>query len=295
MAQKIKKDDMVRVIAGKDIDKEGKVIAVDIKNHRVIVEGVNMLTKHTKPSMQNQAGGIIHQEGPIDVSNVMLLHKGQPTRVGFKFVDGKKVRFAKSTGEVINFLWRNHDMLAGEFRNGTTFEMDGQVLQVVEFQHVKPGKGAAFVRVKMKNVITGAVTERSFNPTDKYEAAYVERRDMQYLYNEGDLYYFMDNETYEQIPIGKDTLGDDFRFVKENENCKVCSYKGSVYAVEAPLFVELEVIETDPGFKGNTATNTLKPAKVETGAMVQVPLFIEQGERIKIDTRTGEYLERCKN
>ena len=186
-------------------------------------------------------------------------------------------------------------MLAGEFRNGTTFEMDGQVLQVVEFQHVKPGKGAAFVRVKMKNVITGAVTERSFNPTDKYEAAYVERRDMQYLYNEGDLYYFMDNETYEQIPIGKDTLGDDFRFVKENENCKVCSYKGSVYAVEAPLFVELEVIETDPGFKGNTATNTLKPAKVETGAMVQVPLFIEQDERIKIDTRTGEYLERCKN
>ena len=180
-------------------------------------------------------------------------------------------------------------MTAGEFRNGVTFEMDGQVQQVIEFQHVKPGKGAAFVRVKMKNVITGAVTERSFNPTDKYETAYVERRDMQYLYNEGDLYYFMDNETYEQIPIGKDTLGDDFRFVKENENVKVCSYKGSVFAVEAPLFVELEITETDPGF------NTLKPAVVETGATVQVPLFIEQGERIKIDTRTGEYLERCKN
>ena len=183
---------------------------------------------------------------------------------------------------------------AGEFRNGVTFEMDGQVLQVVEFQHVKPGKGAAFVRVKMKNVIRGAVTERSFNPTDKYEPAFVERRDMQYLYDEGDLFYFMDNETYEQIPISKDTLGDDFRFVKENENVKVCSYKGSVYAVEAPLFVELEIIETDPGFKGNTATNTLKPAKVETGATIQVPLFIEQGERVKIDTRTGEYLERAK-
>ena len=183
---------------------------------------------------------------------------------------------------------------AGDFRNGVTFEMDGQVQQVVEFQHVKPGKGAAFVRVKMKNVITGAVTERSFNPTDKYEEAFVERRDMQYLYNEGDLYYFMDNESYEQIPINKDTLGDGFRFVKENENVKVCSYKGSVFAVEPPLFVELEITETDPGFKGNTATNTLKPATVETGATVQVPLFLETGDRIKIDTRTGEYLERAK-
>lgn len=183
---------------------------------------------------------------------------------------------------------------AGEFRNGVTFEMDGNVLQVIEFQHVKPGKGAAFVRVKMKNVITGAVTERSFNPSDKYEPAYVERREMQYLYNEGELYYFMDNETYEQTPINKDTLGEDFRFVKENETVKVCSFKGSVFAVEPPLFVELEIIETDPGFKGNTATNTLKPAKVETGANVQVPLFLEQGDRIKIDTRTGEYLERAK-
>lgn len=183
---------------------------------------------------------------------------------------------------------------AGEFRNGTTFEMDGQVLQVVEFQHVKPGKGAAFVRVKMKNVITGAVTERSFNPTDKYEPAYVERKDMQYLYADGDLYYFMDTETYDQVPINKSTLGDDFRFVTENMVCKIASYKGSIFAVEPPLFVELEITETDPGFKGNTATNTLKPAIVETGASVQVPLFLENGDRIKIDTRTGEYLERAK-
>ena len=183
---------------------------------------------------------------------------------------------------------------AGEFRNGVTFELDGNVLQVIEFQHVKPGKGAAFVRTKMKNVITGAVTERSFNPTDKVEEAFVERREMQYLYNEGDLYYFMDNETYEQIPISKDTLGDDFRFVKENENVKVLSYKGSVFAVEPPLFVELEITETEPGVKGNTATNVLKPATVETGAVVKVPIFIEQGERIQIDTRTGEYLGRSK-
>ena len=185
-------------------------------------------------------------------------------------------------------------MTAGEFRNGVTFEMDGQVQQVIEFQHVKPGKGAAFVRVKMKNVVTGAVTETSFNPTAKFEEAFVERREMQYLYNEGDLYYFMDNETYEQIPISKDTLGDDFRFVKENENVKVLSYKGSVFAVEPPLFVELEITETEPGVKGNTATNGHKPATVETGAVVKVPIFIEQGERIQIDTRTGEYLGRSK-
>ena len=185
-------------------------------------------------------------------------------------------------------------MTAGEFRNGVTFEMDGQVQQVIEFQHVKPGKGAAFVRVKMKNVVTGAVTETSFNPTAKFEEAFVERREMQYLYNEGDLYYFMDNETYEQIPISKDTLGDDFRFVKENENVKVLSYKGSVFAVEPPLFVELEITETEPGVKGNTATNVLKPATVETGAVVKVPIFIEQGERIQIDPRTGEYLGRSK-
>ena len=183
---------------------------------------------------------------------------------------------------------------AGEFRNGVTFEMDGQVMQVIQFQHVKPGKGAAFVRTKMKNVITGAVTERSFNPTDKVEEAFVERRDMQYLYNDGDLYYFMDMETFEMLPVGKDSLGDDFRFAKEEMMCKILSYKGKVFAVEPPMFVELEITETDPGFKGNTATNTLKPAIVETGAEVKVPLFIDQGEKIKIDTRTGEYLARAK-
>ena len=184
-------------------------------------------------------------------------------------------------------------MTAGEFRNGVTFEMDGQVQQVIEFQHVKPGKGAAFVRVKMKNVVTGAVTETSFNPTAKFEEAFVERREMQYLYNEGDLYYFMDNETYEQIPISKDTLGDDFRFVKENTVCKILSYKGSVFGVEPPFFMELEVTKTDPGFAGNTATNTLKPATLETGAEIKVPLFINEGDMIRVDTRTGEYMERA--
>ena len=184
---------------------------------------------------------------------------------------------------------------AGEFRNGVTFEMDGQVMQVIQFQHVKPGKGAAFVRTKMKNVITGAVTETSFNPTAKFENAYVDRRDMQYSYKDGDLYYFLDMETFEMLPVGKDSLGDDFRFAKEEMMCKILSYKGNVFSVEPPLFVVLEVTETDPGFKGNTATNTLKPAVVETGAEVKVPLFIEQGDRIKIDTRTGEYLERAKD
>jgi elongation factor P len=172
--------------------------------------------------------------------------------------------------------------------------MDGQVLQIVEFQHVKPGKGAAFVRTKLKNVISGAVVERTFNPTDKFPPAYVERKDMQYLYNDGDLYYFMDPDSYEQIPINKDTLSDNFKFVKEEMVCKVVSYKGSVFAVEPPLFVELEVTETDPGFKGDTATNTLKPATLETGAEVKVPLFIETGDKLRIDTRTGEYLERAK-
>ena len=181
-----------------------------------------------------------------------------------------------------------------DFRNGVTFDMDGKVMQIIEFQHVKPGKGAAFVRVKMRNVITGGVTETTFNPNDKYPTAYIERKKMDYSYKDGDLYYFMDNETYEQIPISKDTLGDDFRFVKENENVKVLSYKGSVFAVEPPLFVELEITETEPGVKGNTATNVLKPATVETGAVVKVPIFIEQGERIQIDTRTGEYLGRSK-
>lgn len=182
---------------------------------------------------------------------------------------------------------------AGEFRNGVTFEMDGQVMQVVEFQHVKPGKGAAFVRTKMKNVITGAVTETSFNPTAKFENAYVEKKDMEYSYNDGDLYYFMDTETYEQIPIGPDNLSDNFKFVKENMVCKVLSYKGSVFGVEPPNFVELQVTKTDPGVKGNTATNATKPATLETGAEIKVPLFIDEGEMIRIDTRTGEYMERA--
>ena len=183
---------------------------------------------------------------------------------------------------------------AGDFRNGVTLEIEGNVYQILEFQHVKPGKGAAFVRTKLKNIINGGVVEKTFRPTEKFPTARIDRVEMQYLYNEGDLYYFMDNETYEQIPISKDTLGDDFRFVKENENVKVLSYKGSVFAVEPPLFVELEITETEPGVKGNTATNVLKPATVETGAVVKVPIFIEQGERIQIDTRTGEYLGRSK-
>ena len=182
---------------------------------------------------------------------------------------------------------------AGDFRNGITFELDGNVVQVIEFQHVKPGKGAAFVRTKYKNVITGAVVERSFNPTDKYPTAYIERKDMQYLYNDGDLYYFMDPETYDMTPLNKDVLGDGFQFVKENMEVKVLSYKGNVFGVEPPNFVELEVTETDPGFKGDTATNATKPATLETGAEIKVPLFINQGDMIRIDTRTGEYMERA--
>ena len=183
---------------------------------------------------------------------------------------------------------------AGDFRNGKTFEMDGKVMQVVEFQHVKPGKGAAFVRTKMKNVVTGAVTETSFNPTAKFEEAFVDRKDMEYSYNDGDLYYFMDPESYELVPINKDVLGDNFKFVKENMVCKIMSYKGSVFGVEPPNFVELEVTESDPGVKGDTATNVTKPATLETGAEIKVPLFINPGDKIRIDTRTGEYLERCK-
>lgn len=183
---------------------------------------------------------------------------------------------------------------AGDFRNGVTFEMDGQVLQIIEFQHVKPGKGAAFVRTKCRNVITGSVVERTFNPTDKFENAFVERRDMEYLYNDGELYYFMDTETYEQMPLNADKLSDSFKFVKENMVVKVLSYKGNVFGLEPPLFVDLLVTETDPGFRGDTATNVTKPAILETGAEVKVPLFIDVGEKIRIDTRTGEYLERAK-
>lgn len=184
---------------------------------------------------------------------------------------------------------------AGDFRNGKTFEMDGKVMQVIEFQHVKPGKGAAFVRTKMKNVVTGAVTETSFNPTAKFEEAFIERKDMEYSYNDGDLYYFMDQETYDMIPLNKELLGDAFRFVKENTVCKVLSYKGNVFGVECPNFMDLVVTETEPGFAGNTATNVTKPAVLETGAEIKVPLFIDIGDKITIDTRTGEYLSRCKN
>ena len=183
---------------------------------------------------------------------------------------------------------------AGDIRNGVTFEMDGKVMQVVEFQHVKPGKGAAFVRVKMKNVITGGVTETSLNPSAKFPTAYIERKKMEYSYNDGELYYFMDNDTYELVPLNADVLDDSFKFVKENDTCTIMSYKGKVFGVEVPNFVELEVTDTDPGFAGNTATNALKPATVETGAEVKVPLFIEIGEKIQIDTRTGEYLGRAK-
>ncbi len=182
---------------------------------------------------------------------------------------------------------------AGDFRNGITFEMDGGVWQIIEFQHVKPGKGAAFVRTKIRNVIAGSVVEKTFNPTDKFPTAHIDRREMEYLYNDGDLYYFMDPESYEQVPVSASDLSDNFKFVKENMVCRILSYKGSVFGVEPPTFVNLEVTKTEPGFKGDTATNTLKPATLETGAEVRVPLFIDEGEMIQIDTRTGEYLGRA--
>jgi len=182
---------------------------------------------------------------------------------------------------------------AGDFKNGLTFEMDGEVYQVIEFQHVKPGKGAAFVRTKIRNVIAGSVVERTFSPTDKFPTAYIERKEMTYSYSDGDLYYFMDPETYELVPIDGDKLDDNFKYVKEDMVCKVLSYKGNVFGVEPPNFVELRVAKTEPGFKGDTATNTLKPAVLETGAEIKVPLFIEEGELIQVDTRTGEYMSRA--
>ncbi len=182
---------------------------------------------------------------------------------------------------------------AGDFRNGVTFEEDGNVLQVVEFQHVKPGKGAAFVRTKTRNVITGAIIEKSYNPSAKFPTAFVERKDMEYSYNDGGLYYFMDPESYELIPINESELGDGFKFVKESMVCKILSYKGKVFGMEPPTFVELQITETEPGFKGDTATNATKPATLETGAEIRVPLFINEGDMIRIDTRTGEYMERA--
>ena len=181
---------------------------------------------------------------------------------------------------------------AGDFRNGVTLEIDGNVVQILEFQHVKPGKGAAFVRTKLKNVINGGVIEKTFHPTEKFPQARIDRVDMQYLYSDGDLFHFMNVETYDQIALNEEAIGDALKFVKENEMVKVCSYNGNVFAVEPPLFVELEITDTEPGFKGDTATGATKPAVVETGATVYVPLFVNQGDKIKIDTRTGEYLSR---
>ena len=183
---------------------------------------------------------------------------------------------------------------AGDFRNGITIEFEGNIYQIIEFQHVKPGKGAAFVRTKLKNIKNGGVVEKTFRPVDKCPQARIDRKDMQYLYSDGDLFYFMDVETYDQIPIGRDTIGDALKFVKENEMVKILSYEGQVFGIEPPLFVELEITDTEPGFAGNTAQGATKPAVVETGATVQVPLFINQNEIIKIDTRTGEYLGRAK-
>ena len=181
---------------------------------------------------------------------------------------------------------------AGDFRNGITLEMDNGIFQIIEFQHVKPGKGAAFVRTKLKNIINGGVVEKTFRPTEKFPQARIERVDMQYLYSDGDLYHFMNVETYDQIALNEETIGDALKFVKENEMVKMCSHNGNVFAVEPPLFVELEISNTEPGFKGDTAQGATKPATVETGATVYLPLFVETGDKIKIDTRTGEYLSR---
>ena len=181
---------------------------------------------------------------------------------------------------------------AGDFRNGMTIELEGNIFQIIEFQHVKPGKGAAFVRTKSKNIKSGGVVEKTFRPTEKCEQAHIERSDKQYLYNDGDLYYFMDVETYDQVALTKEAIGDSLKFVKENDMVKMCAHNGEIYAVEPPLFVELEITECEPGLKGDTATGATKPATVETGAIVNVPLFVELGDKIKIDTRTGEYLSR---
>ncbi len=196
--------------------------------------------------------------------------------------------------KVYVYIWRDVNMImAGDFRNGITFEMDGQVYQVVEFQHVKPGKGAAFVRTKLKNIITDATIEKTFSPSDKMPRAHIERKDMQYLYNDGQLFYFMDVDTYEQIPLSEEILGDSLKFIKENMTVKLLFFKDNVIGIEPPNFVELEVIQTEPAIKGDTVTGATKPATVETGALVKVPLFINNGDVIRIDTRTGEYMERA--
>ncbi len=182
---------------------------------------------------------------------------------------------------------------AGDFKNGVTLEIEGNIFQILEFQHVKPGKGAAFVRTKLRNIKTGSVIEKTFRPTEKFPKAHIERKDMQYLYNDGELYHFMDGETFEQIALNEDSIGDALKFVKENDSVKICSHNGNVFAVEPPLFVELAIVETEPGFKGDTAQGATKAAVVETGATVYVPLFCETGDVLKIDTRTGDYLSRA--
>ncbi len=192
----------------------------------------------------------------------------------------------------MQFKEENRVISAGDFRNGITIELDNNIFQIIEFQHVKPGKGAAFVRTKLKNIKNGGVVEKTFRPTEKCPQARIDRADMQYLYSDGDLYHFMNVETYDQISLDKEAIGDALKFVKENEMVKMCSHNGSVFAVEPPLFVELKITETEPGFKGDTATGATKPAVVETGATVYVPLFVDQEDVIKIDTRTGEYLSR---
>lgn len=183
---------------------------------------------------------------------------------------------------------------ASDFRKGVTFEINGQPHVILDFQHVKPGKGAAFVRTKYKNILTGATREEAFNPSDKFPKAHIDTRQMQYLYNDGELYYFMDQDTYDQIPLSEETVEDAIKFLRENDTATVKFYKGEAFLVEAPNFVKLKIVETEPGVKGDTATNVTKAATVETGAVVQVPIFIEEGELIQIDTRTGEYLGRAK-
>ena len=181
---------------------------------------------------------------------------------------------------------------AGDFKNGLTMEIEGNIYQILDFQHVKPGKGAAFVRTKLKNIINGGVVEKTFRPTEKFETAHIDRKDMQYLYSDGDLYNFMDMETFDQLAVNADVVGDSLKFVKENDTVKVISHEGNVFAIEPPITVELRVTETEPGVKGDTATGATKPAIVETGAQIMVPLFVNQDDVLKIDTRTGEYLSR---
>ena len=183
-------------------------------------------------------------------------------------------------------------VVAGDFKNGITIEMDNNIWQIIEFQHVKPGKGAAFVRTKLKNVKSGGVIEKSFRPTEKFQLAHIDKSEYQYLYSDGEFYVFMNTETFDQLQLTEDKVGDALKFVKENDMCKLCSYQGDVFSIEPPMFAELEITETEPGVKGDTATGATKPAVVETGATVYVPLFVNLGDKIKIDTRTGEYLSR---